>query len=511
MQMSKTNRRTSLLMAGAWLGLSFQMGMAAEPAQQHDSQAVRLNNDGVALMNQQQTDRAQAAFAAALQKDPKLAQAALNDGIALLYLQKLPEAQAALKTATSLDPKDPQAWYNLGLVQRAGNDVAAALTSFQHAVEFDPADADSYYFEGVCLQDEKQSEQAIAVFKKALEVNPQHASSEFALARVLQRTGHADEAKAHFVRFQHLTSTKVSSALGLSYGDQGRYSTAVPVAEASAQQKPMIPVRFAKVAIGGPGGSAASGRSGGKEALGGGACVLDVDGDGLLDLVLMRQGDAAIHVMRNRGNGSFSEVNAQSAGLGLSGHAVSCAVGDYDGDGLPDLAVALEDRVVLFHNKGHGQFEDVTQAAGLAGRNRPAGISFVDYDHDGDLDLFITGAGLKQGDAPNVLWRNNGNRTFTEWTDQVGLGGTGETRAVILSDVNNDRAVDLAVTGDGKSPLVYMNPREGKYPVRALYENADLPATNGVAVLDFNKDGWMDIAVTHAGAPGVTLWRNREG
>ena len=64
------------------------------------------------------------------------------------------------------------------------------------------------------------------------------------------------------------------------------------------------------------------------------------------------------------------------------------------------------------------------------------------------------------------------------------------------------------MTGDGPSPLLYVNPREGKYPTQPLYENEKLPATVGIAVLDYNKDGWMDIAVTHDGAPGLTLWRN---
>jgi hypothetical protein len=135
----------------------------------------------------------------------------------------------------------------------------------------------------------------------------------------------------------------------------------------------------------------------------------------------------------------------------------------------------------------------------------------VDYDHDGDLDLLLTGAPLRAGGPSNVLWRNNGDGTFTEQAEETGLGGSGKTASAILTDFNNDHAVDLAVTGDGPAPLIYENPREGKYPTQPLYEGVALSPTVGIAVLDFNKTGWMDMAVTHAGAPGLTLWRNVEG
>jgi tetratricopeptide (TPR) repeat protein len=477
-------------------------------AEHHDPQAQRLNNDGVALMSQQETERAAAAFAEAFQKDKTLEEAALNHGIALLYLQKLPEAQAALEQAHALAPNDPRVYYNLGLAQRAANDQASALKSFQRAVELDPADPDSLYFEGVCLQEAKLMDQAIGAFRQALKIDPQHASAEFALARALQRSGRADEAKEHFVRFQHLTGAKVSHALGLSYGEQGRYSTVVPVSGPARPRAAMIPVTFAMQPMthGTPGeqSSIATAKSGG-------ACVLDVDGDGIFDLVLIESGPSAIRVLRNKGDGSFEALSSKTTGLAASGNGISCAVGDFDGDGLPDIAVALDDQLLLFRNQGHGHFEDVTLAAGLKPLNRPQGMTFVDYDHDGDLDLFLAGSSLKPGGAPNVLWRNNGNSTFTEWTEPAGLGGTDDTIAAILSDVNNDRAVDLVVTGKSGAPAIYLNPREGKFNVMPLAAAAGLSPAAGIAVLDFDKDGRMDIALTHSGAPGASLWRNQDG
>ncbi|HEY1160612.1 MAG TPA: FG-GAP-like repeat-containing protein [Terracidiphilus sp.] len=490
----------------------------AEGAQaRFDAEAVRLNNRGVAQMGQQFTERAAASFAEAFKKDPKLAQAAINEGIALMALQKLDEAKTALRAALALNPDTAQAWYNLGLAQHAGNELEPALKSFEEAVKLDPRDADSYYFEGDCYQEMKEFDKAIAILQEALKIDPLHASSEFVMARALQRSGHVEDAKVHFKRFQHLTSTKIGAPIGLAYGEQGHYSTVTPIEEPEKGNRAMIPVKLvarpliaadsqvSKARPGAPGVSAAPAFTTG------GACMMDVTGDGHMDLVLMQTGAQAIRVLRSKGDGTFLDWNAVAAGLKAQGHAVACAVGDYDGDGLNDLAVALDDAVLLFRNLGKGKFQDVTAEAGLGARNRPSGITFVDYDHDGDLDLLLSGAPIAAGGAPNVLWRNNGNKTFTEWTEPTGLGGSGKTAAAILTDFNNDRAVDLAVTGDGAAPLIYVNPREGKYPTQAIYEGEKLAATVGIAVLDYNKDGWMDIAVTHAGAPGLTLWRNVEG
>jgi tetratricopeptide (TPR) repeat protein len=482
------------------LALLSHSALVACAAVRFNEEAIRLNNRGVALMGQQFTEKAAASFADALKKDPKMTQAAVNEGIALFTLQKLDESKKALRAALALDPTNPQAWYNLGLAQHADNELDAALASFQRAAKYDPRDADSFYFEGLCYGELKEFDKEIDVLKQALAIQPLHASSEFVMARALQRTGHTPEAKEHFRTFQHLTSTKISAAIGLAYGEQGHYSTVTPIEEPQSIDRTMIPVQLEAQPM--------TADSSGNET--GGACMLDVTGSGQMDLVLTQSGPQAIRILHRTPEGKFADVDAAAAGLQASGRAVACAVGDYDGDNLNDLAVALDDKVLLFRNLGNGKFQDVTAEAGLTPRNHPTGITFVDYDHDGDLDILLTGAPLKAGDAPNVLWRNNGNRTFTEWTDPTGLGGSGKSAAAILTDFNNDRAVDLAVTGDGPAPILFVNPREGKYPQQPLYDG-NLPSTQGIAVLDFNKDGWMDIAVTHDGAPGLTLWRNVAG
>src|SRR5262249_39230749 len=144
---------------------------------------------------------------------------------------------------------------------------------------------------------------------------------------------------------------------------------------------------------------------------------------GSQDILVMTQGPQAIQAYRNLKSGSFEPIPASQTGLDASGEGVACAVGDFDNDGLPDLAVALRDKVILYRNLGNGKFEDVTAKVGIQQLNRPAGLTFVDFDHDGDLDLLVTGAAQPGKGGPTVLWRNNGNSTFTEWTGPTALGG----------------------------------------------------------------------------------------
>ncbi len=481
--------------------------MGAADPQPDPVEAARLNDIGVALMNQQLTEKAIAKFEEAHTADPSSAIPVMNKGIALVYLRKLPEAEEALKQAAAMDPSNPRTWYSLGILHLGAGDPTLAIGDMEHAVKLDPNDADAHYFLGTFYLNLGDYEHAKESFEAALKVNPVHASANFGMARALQRMGKVDEARAYLERFQELTEHKISTPLSAAYGEQGRYATVQDMLAPEARVEAMIPVSFVAQTIAGAPFSSAPIDA---KQPGGGACVIDIDRPGRKDLVVMGEGDQAIRAYRNLGNGSFEEIPAAQTGLGASGHGLACAVGDYDSDGLPDLAVAMSDRVILFHNLGKGKFADATKAVGITQLNHPAGLTFVDFDHDGDLDLFVTGTAVN-GSGPSVMWRNNGNSTFTEWTGPTGLAGDAATVGATLSDINNDRAVDLVVTGSGSAPTVFENAREGKFKVVPLYAVSDLASTAGVSVFDFNKDGWMDVAVTHAGAPGVSLWRNVDG
>lgn len=476
-------------------------------------QAARLNNLGTALMNQQLLEKAEAEFAQAYTLDPALTRAAVNQGIALVYLQRLAEAEPILEKAAVQDPSDPHVWYALGILHRNAGENEKALEDLKKVLALRPRDADAHYFAGSIELELQQTQQAEEQFQEALRLNPLHASAEFGLARALQRLGQTAASQAAFQRFTHLTQAKIGVPLAHTYGDEGRYSLVENSPMPPPQVQAMAPLVFVPQAMPKMEETGAAGRApaSGDGNPQGGACLLAPAEGGGSYLFLMSAGAEAIQVYRGSGAGAFVRVPAAESGITATGEGVACAVGDYDNDGLPDLAVALSDRVLLFKNMGQGRFRDVTASSGIHPANLPAGITFVDIDHDGDLDLFVTGRPSSSGGEPNRLWRNNGDGTFTDWTAATALGGAGETVSATLSDLNNDRAVDLLVTGSGAAPTFFANPREGAFPASPLYSGVNLPPTRGVVVLDFNKDGWMDVALTHAGAPGITLWRNVDG
>ena len=465
--------------------------------------AASLNNVGVAYMNQQFPEKARHQFEQAYLKDSASVLPLVNEGIAYLYLRKLTEAEETLKKAVSLDPASLRGWYSLGVTHLSSGNQDAAFTDFQHALAIDPEDPDIHYFIGNIDLSLKKYDEAIVEFNRAIQVAPLHASAQFGLARALQREGKLDESREHLKRFQDITQAKIGTLMSSTYGEQGRYATVQDMLAPPPAPGEMIPVSFVPVAA----NALASDKN--KQASGG-TCIVDLEGDGSKDILAMAHADG-VHAFHLTANGNLEAIPAEKSGLKMQGDGVSCAVGDFDNDGSPDLVFALADKVILFRNLGHGKFEDVTNTVGIHSLNRPAGVMFIDFDHDGDLDLFVAGSASASGSTPSILWRNNGNSTFTEWTQPTGLGGTTSTRGAVLSDINNDRAVDLLVATSQGVPQLYENQREGAFRKLSLYADPTLAASRGLTIADFNKDGWMDVAVTHDGAPGISFWRNVEG
>jgi tetratricopeptide (TPR) repeat protein len=513
-----------IAMAAAGIFAAAPEGSSSKP--DPATEAARKNNLGAAYMNQQLFEKGLKAFQEATALDVKLKIAALNQGIALLNLTRIDPAKTLLEAAVKNDPKDPHAWFNLGLLYKNSDNPQGSSDAFRRVTEIDPNDADSWYFLGAAFAQLKQYPQAIDAFQHALKLNPLHASAEFGMARAYQQSGNAAQAREHLVRFQHITQSKLGSPIGLAYGDQGKYSLVEESRGEAEKALPQIAVRFVPVTD--QAGLASKASSGGNSDLasyfGPGACFFDYDGDGKPDLFLPDNGtDGGMTLYHNVGGGKFEDVT-KKAGLDSSAHAIGCTAGDYDNDGAIDLAVSLDNRVLLLHNEKNGIFKDVAEAAGIKDEGPNVGVTFIDYDHDGDLDLYVTST-LKNAPAPalgqdikfpsglafsgNVMWRNNGNGTFTNATQDIETYLDPSVSAV-GTDYNNDRAVDLVVT-DLKGPTILENPREGKFHASSIAESGFPHPSLAIAVLDFDHDGWMDVAFTQSGSPGLTLWRNDRG
>ncbi|HUJ31658.1 MAG TPA: FG-GAP-like repeat-containing protein [Candidatus Acidoferrum sp.] len=518
---------------------------AAAPAASNSRiEAARENSIGVALMNRQQFEAALGRFQRACVLDPVSDVPCLNIGIAFVNMQRYDDARRVLSKSAQLDPTNPRAWFNLGLIDKSEGKNGAAITAFQKVAQIDPNDADTRYFLGLLYSQDQQYDKAIACFHVALRLNPFHLSAEFGLAQAMLRSGDREGAKAHLDRFQQMNASKVGKPISFTYGEQGKYSLVEELVPAPQAVPAAIPVHFVNVteAAGLVAEAPAKAReshepkSGDEDStpqappdslakfLGSGACVIDYDGDGRPDIFLVNAGKGFAALYRNLGDGKFADVTKE-AKLELYGEGTSCAVGDYDNDGHPDLAVGINRRVHLFHNEGNGTFKDATGDAGIDTEGLILGMTFIDYDHDGDLDLYVTRfndfplahpaepfAFSKDVPPPgNVVWRNNGNGTFTDWTKQAALTGSAASIAAIGSDINNDRAIDFVVTGWHKPPSIFLNPREGEFHAVAPWASEMPASAAGVVALDFDKDGWMDLAFTHWGQPGLSLWRNAGG
>jgi len=519
--------------------------LAATNPSSNPQEAARLNNIGVAYMNQQLFAKALNAFEQAAAADPALEVTAANRGVALLNLQRLDEAKVLLEKAAKSNPKDAHVWYNLGLYYKNSSDGTAAVEAFHRVTEIDPNDADTWYFLGSTFAQLKQFPEAIAAFEHALKLDPHHASAEFGLARAYQQSGQADPAHEAMKKFQYITQKKLGAPISLAYGEQGKYSRAEESPMVLERVPPQIAVKFVEVTKNLGLKSKLAAAAGSDPALGPGACFLDYDNDGQIDILLTDNGPEGGLVLLHNVGGKFEDVT-RKAGLDPTMHAMGCTTGDYDNDGAVDIALVSSSAwVVLLHNEKNGSFKDVTVSAGLRrsvtsslehgalGRLGTVGVVLVDYDHDGDLDLYVTqvtpgycdaeqmkGDGISQPESSypglcqrpgNEMWRNNGDGTFTDVTGERGLSTPASSASAVGTDYNNDRAVDIVATGWHGAPTILENPREGKFLAREPWAAPSWNRTIAVAVLDFNHDGWMDLAFTHWGAPGITLWRNNRG
>lgn len=290
------------------------------------------------------------------------------------------------------------------------------------------------------------------------------------------------------------------------------------------------------------------------EAKGSGIAFFDYDQDGWLDIYLTNgtrfnekwaEGQAPTsRLYKNNRDGTFTDVTEKS-GLGRTGWQTGVCVGDYDNDGWDDLFCCFWGHNILFHNNGDGTFTDVTRKAGVYDERVRwgSGCTFLDYDRDGHLDLFVcnyieldtakTGTpgesatcqwkgipvmcgprGLA-GDT-NVLFHNNGDGTFTDVSQKSGILKPGPRYSItaVASDFDNDGWPDIYVAVDSEPSILFRNNHDGTFTDVAVIagcaysENGHEQAGMGVAVADYDCDGWFDIFKTNFADDTCNLYHN---
>jgi len=287
------------------------------------------------------------------------------------------------------------------------------------------------------------------------------------------------------------------------------------------------------------------------QSTGAGCAFLDFDNDGWMDIYLVNSGKCDIFtptkplrnaLYRNNRDGTFTDVTEKAGVLG-GGYGMGVAVGDYNGDGFPDLYVSQYGRSILYRNNGDGTFTDVTEQAGVAAPGWASSAVWFDYDNDGKLDLFVChfvdfdknkhhncGApgipalkGLNEYCYPRIytpmtswLFHNNGDGTFTDVSQKTGIADNpGKAWGVVATDVNNDGWMDLFVANDTEANFLFMNRGGKKFEEIgftagvAFGEGGKARSGMGVDSADVNQDGWMDLFVTDLNHEIFGFYQNR--
>ena len=290
------------------------------------------------------------------------------------------------------------------------------------------------------------------------------------------------------------------------------------------------------------------------EILGGAAALLDFDGDGWLDIFFVngarlndpmsagqvpdkREPPFWNRLYRSRGDGTFQDVTEQAGVKGV-GFGMGAAVGDYDNDGDPDLYVTNFGKNILYRNNGDGTFTDVTDLSGTGDTHWGSSAAFFDYDNDGWLDLYVVNyldytfekniyCGEKRPGfrsycgptnfpgAPDRLFRNERNGTFTDVSDLVGVADPeGKGLGVVTGDYDLDGDQDIYVANDSVMNFLYRGRREDKFEEVALLTNVGYSGQGGAEagmgtdMADYDEDGLPDLVVTNLSFEGTTLYHN---
>jgi len=470
------------------------------------------------------------------------------------------EAEPVAEEVTRLAPADAEGWSLLGRLHQDAGRFREAIAPLEHSLELESGDAVTLVSLANARIGLGEHPRAAAIFEQALAANARRAkplaAPHASYAIFLLRLDRPAEAEIQARRALAI-DPREPLALEAERGVQARLRTAAHAASGAAA----LPApRFEDIAE----------RAGIRfrlensptpakhqiETMPGGVAVLDYDNDGFLDIYFTNGAESPSlartgprfwnRLYRNNGNLTFTDVT-ERAGVQGAGYMMGAAAGDFDNDGFPDLFVAGVGRNILYRNHRDGTFRDATASAGLDrahpehGRMWGIHAAWLDYDHDGRLDLLVVNYCAWDpktepfcGDPrpgyrsychpnryralPNQLFRNNPDGTFSDVSDVSGIGRhLGKGMGAAIADYDGDGRIDIFVANDTEPNFLFRNLGSGRFAEVGLQAGVAYNqfgkalSSMGADFRDLDNDGLPDLFVTTLSNEGFLLFRNAGG
>ncbi len=425
------------------------------------------------------------------------------------YQQRFSDSTTALTSALEVNPDDTGARIRLGYFLGAPQqmlvpDLSASKRQFEKVLELEPNNLEAMLQLGLAEFRLGEADKAAERFENIIENYRRHSGAYYYLGVYHLRHGSVEKSITNFKEALRLKPRDPETLWNLwtAYARLGGYPEELPeefkiqtsegfVTPNSMEQDSL----FTNIAPNLKMDKVDGGR---------GSAWGDYDNDGDLDIVAV--GTYQPHTLyRNNGDGTFTNV-AEQAGIDDPRGGWGSLFADYDNDGYPDLYItrggwsgAAEN--TLYHNNGDGTFTDVTHTAGVADPQSSFCAAWADYDNDGYLDLYIADGVIGDG-AANVLYRNNGDGTFTNTAEIAGVANTGNSLGTAWGDYDKDGHIDLHVVNYGQSNVLYRNNGDGTFTDVTAASGMNLPVTDAFVTffLDVDNDADLDIFISNSGS-----------
>ena len=439
----------------------------------------------------------------------KLSRAYLTLAQVFSYQQRFSDSTTVLTNALEVNPDDTEARIRLGYFLGAPQqmlvpDLSASKRQFEKVLELEPNNLEAMLQLGLAEFRLGEADKAAKRFENIIQNYRRHSGAYYYLGVYHLRHGDLEKAVTNFKESLRLKPRDPETLWNLwtAYSQLGGYPADLPE---EFKIKPW--------------GGFVTPNSVGRDSLftdiaanlkmdkvdgGRGSAWGDYDNDGDEDIVAV--GTYQPHVLyRNNGNGTFTNV-ADQAGIADPRGGWGSLFADYDNDGFLDLYItrggwsgAAEN--TLYHNNGDGTFTDVTHTAGVADPQSSFCAAWADYDNDGYLDLYIADGVIGDG-AANVLYRNNGDGTFTNIAESAGVANTGNSLGTAWGDYDKDGYIDLHVVNFGQSNVLYRNNGDGTFTDVTSIAGMNIPVTDAFVTffLDVDNDADLDIFISNSGS-----------